>query len=88
MRKYSLMQATGQRIFSLEYARKTISLLSFEGLQHFGEARNATYQKYPSLKFAIGIKYAVIFLQVLTIAYQFLELSARVFIPTKPLEIF
>ena len=88
MRKYSLMQATGQRSFSLEYARKTISLLSFEGLEPFGEARNATYQKYPSLKFPIGIKYAVVFLQVLTIAYQFLKLSARVFIPTKPLEIF
>ena len=79
------MQATGQRSFSLEYARKIISLLSSEGLEHFGEARNATYQKYPSLKFPIGIKYAVVFLQVLTIAYQFLKLTARVFIPTKPL---
>ena len=85
MRKYSLMQAIGQRSFSLEYPRKIISLLSSEGLEHFGEARNATYQKYPPLKFPVGIKYAVVFLQVLTIAYQFLKLTARVFIPTKPL---
>ena len=79
------MQATGQRRFSLEYARKIISLLSSEGLEHFGEACNGTYQKYPPLKFPIGIRYAVVFLQVLTIAYQFLKLTARVFIPTKPL---
>ena len=79
------MQATGQRSFSLEYARKIISLLSYEGLEHFGEACNATYQKYPPLKFPIGVKYAVVFLQVLTIEYQFLKLTARVCIPTNPL---
>ena len=35
MRKYSLIQATGQRSLSSVYARKTIGLLGLEGLEHF-----------------------------------------------------
>ena len=71
------MQASGQISLSLEYAQITISLLGFEGLEHYGEACNVTYQKYLSLEFPIGIKYAIVFLQVLTISYQFLTLTTR-----------